>query len=250
MVISPAYFLRLQQRLSRISRVEIRPLPGYADSEMTRYRFHAILHVGQVGEALPEIEFLDWAERRLSLDGIRTMLQRRPGESIGLKRIQNARLQKDLKALASLRREGPVCTAGELRRQSDQEAETGIHPQSLLDLESEELGFRVSLSWAACLSDGSYDACFVPTQSRGKLASAAIGWPQPEASESVYLANAPGQRIIRSELIRQVNAHCAERLPNEMGPLDIQLVDTLARNADGEVDAAALLAHRTSSILF
>jgi SAM-dependent methyltransferase len=250
LVISPSYFLQSQQGLSRISRVEICPLRGYADSEMTRYRFHAILHVGHGRESLPEIEFLDWTERNWSLDDIRSMLQRRRGESIGIKRIQNARLEKDLMTLAILRNAGLTCTAGELRSKAEQEAQSGIHPQSLFDLESEELGFTVSLSWAACRSDGSYDACFLSTRSQGKLASATIRWPQPEASEIVCFANAPGQRIIRGELIRQLGAHCAERLPAETGLLDIELVDTLPRNVAGEVDASALLAHRTASHLF
>ena len=57
LVLSPAYFLLLQKRIAGISRVEIRLLRGNADSEMTRYRFQAIVHVGQRRDAPPEMDF-------------------------------------------------------------------------------------------------------------------------------------------------------------------------------------------------
>ena len=192
----------------------------------------------------------DWAEGRWTLSEVRSMLRQRPGESIGIKGIQNARLAKDLNALAGLRDAGRTSSAGELRRDVEQNVKNGIHPQALLDLESEDLGFRVFLSWAACRPGGSYDACFVPTRSGGKAPSAGIRWPQPEAADLVCFANAPGQANIRSALTRQLDAHCAESLPKDTGSVDIALVDMLPRMADGEVDVSALLAWRTASHLF
>jgi len=47
LVTSPAYFPALQRRLPKASRVEIQLRRGRADNEMTRYRYNAILHVGQ-----------------------------------------------------------------------------------------------------------------------------------------------------------------------------------------------------------
>ena len=63
-------------------------------------------------------------------------------------------LAHDLKALKGLRDAGRTSSAGELRSEVEENAKNGIHPQALLDLESEDLGFRVFLSWAASRPDG------------------------------------------------------------------------------------------------
>jgi SAM-dependent methyltransferase len=51
LVVSPAYFLSLRRRIPNISRVDIRPLRGHANNEMSGYRYQATLHVGQETEA-------------------------------------------------------------------------------------------------------------------------------------------------------------------------------------------------------
>jgi ubiquinone/menaquinone biosynthesis C-methylase UbiE len=241
LVISPAYFLALRRSIPKISRVDIRPLRGRADNEMTRFRYEAILHVGHEDAAEFDDDFPDWAERRWSLDDIRSFLRQHPNERVGIKGIPNVRLGKDLAAMAFLNSGDAAYTAGELRRHAEQSAERGIHPQSFFDLETEDLGFAVFLSWAACRRDGSYDVFLIPRESLRGVALPAIHWPKPDASEFVRLANAPGQLRFRNELVKQLLAHCSQNLPNEMVPAGIVLVDMLPRTADGEVAARELL---------
>jgi hypothetical protein len=138
-------------------------------------------------------------------------------------------------------------TAGEVRRGLEQNVGEGIHPQSLMDLEKEGLGFAVYLSWAACRADGSYDACFVPAGSLQEKTCTAIGWPEPDASEFVRVANAPGQGRLRNELTSQLIEHCSQNLPKEMILRDITLVDALARTPEGQVDSHILLAVRRAT---
>jgi hypothetical protein len=227
LILSPAYFLSLRHRFSKVSRVEIRLLRGRADNEMSRYRYEAILHVGHEVEAQSGDEFLDWTERKWTLDDFRSLLRQHPNERIGIKRIQNARIEKDIAALAILREAGASHTAGQLRRSLEQNVVGGIHPQALMDLEKEDLGFAVCLSWAACRPDGSYDACFVPAESLQEMTCPVIGWPEPDASEFVRFSNAPGQGKLRSELIDQLAAYCSQNLPQETVLRGITLVDTL-----------------------
>ena len=80
LVLSPAYFLSLRNRFPKISRVEIRPVRGRADNEMSRYRYEAILHVGYEEAALSEDEFSEWTESRQSLTDIRSSLLQHPTE--------------------------------------------------------------------------------------------------------------------------------------------------------------------------
>jgi len=229
LVLSPAYFLTLRHRHPKVSRVDIRPLGGRADNEMTRYRFAAILYIGGETKASTQEEFLDWTEYKWTLSEIRFMLMAHGNERIGIQHIRNSRVEKDLAALAILIDADNELSAAELRQRLEPTPVQGIHPQDLIDLESEGLGYSVILSWAACRPDGSYDACFVPKELRQGITSPAICWPEPEAREFMRLANAPGQGKMRNELIAQLLTHCSQHLPPELVPREITLVDSLAR---------------------
>ena len=191
LVLSPAYFRFLQRRFPKISSVEIQLRRGRADNEMTRYRYNAILHVGQGTEAANNVAFEAWAEGELAPDEIHSELLRRPNQPIGFKCIRNARIEKDLAVLKILRDADATRTALELRREGEQDVIPGIHPQDLLDLETDDSSFRVFLSWAACRPDGSYDALFIPRGSLQENRPSAIPWPEPEASEFVHLRTPP-----------------------------------------------------------
>jgi len=249
LVLSPAYFLSLRHWFPKITRVEIRPLRGHANNEMLRYRYQAIIHVGREEEGSSDNDFLNWAEGGWTLDDIRSMLLQHPNKRIGIKCIRNARIEKDLAALALLREADAPETARELRRKLEQNVEKGILPQDLIALGTEGLGFAVFLSWAGCRSDGSYDALFVPTHSLQGTTLPAINWPEPDAFEFAHFANAPGQGKFRNELVDRLLTHCSQNLPKEMVPRDIALVDTLVRTPEGDVDSSALLAARSASVL-
>ena len=229
LVLSPAYFLSLQDRFPKISRVDLRPLRGQADNEMTRFRYAAILHIGHDNPAVFDGEFFDWTEHRWGLDEIRSVLRQHSNQPFGIKGIRNARIEMDLAAMAILDGADPASTAGALRHKIEQNADEGLHPQSLFDLEKEGLGFAVFLSWAACRHDGSYDAFFLPKGSLEEGILPAIGWPKPDASEFARLANAPGQFKMRHELTSQLMVHCNQKLPKESVPREIILVDSLER---------------------
>jgi ubiquinone/menaquinone biosynthesis C-methylase UbiE len=241
LVLSPAYFLSLQNRFPRISRVDIRPLRGRADNEMTRFRYEAILHIGDDNPPIFDGEFLDWTECSWGLNEIRSEMRRRSNQPFGIKGIRNARIEKDLAAMAILDGADAAYTAGELRQRAQKNVDDGIHPQALFDLESEGLGFAVFLSWAACQHDGSYDAFFISKESLQGAALPAIKWLAPDASEFAHLSNAPGQVKFRNELIKQLVAHCRQKLPEALVPDQIALVDTFPRTAGGLVSDQALL---------
>ncbi len=227
MVISPAYFLSLPRRIPKISRVDIRPLRGRVDNEMTRFRYEVILHIAHDNAAHIKVEFLDWTEDEWTLDEIRSMATQHPNQPIGMKDIRNARLESDLAAMAILDGADATYTVKDLRHFAEQSAKEVIHPQALLDLETENLDFKVFLSWAACRRDGSYDACLIPAEQVQGMTSPAINWPGPDASEFVHFANAPGQVRMRNEFTAQLMAHCNQNLPQESVPGKIVLVDTL-----------------------
>lgn len=227
LVISPAYFLSLPRRYQKISRVDIRPLRGRADNEMTRFRYESILHIGPGTAQAFDGDFLDQADHSWTLDEIRALLKQHRDRPVGVKGIGNARITRDLAGLTILEAADDACPAGELRRKLDQREPEGIHPQALLDLETEELGFAVFLSWAACRNDGTLDAFFVPRQLLQGANPPAIKWPDPDASSCLHFANAPGQVKMRAELTNQLMELCNQALPQDSAPHTITLVDSL-----------------------
>jgi ubiquinone/menaquinone biosynthesis C-methylase UbiE len=226
LVLSPAYFLSLQGRLPRVSKVEIQLRQGRGDNEMSRYRYSAILHVGQAAEVPSEVSFEDWTEHAFTVDEIRSMLQE-CCEPFGLKRIKNVRVEKDIRALEMLKSDLAPRTAGELRREVERCNIRGIHPQDLIELGKANLDFEVLISWAACRSDGSYDALFIPRGLLEQNPAWSAQWPQPESSSFLRVASAPGQSLLRKELLERILTHCRSYLIGNMVPSKIGLVDTL-----------------------
>ena len=227
LVLSPAYFLSLPRRFPKVSRVDIRHLRGRADNEMTRFRYEAILHIGTDSAPVFEGESLDWADRKTTVDEIRSVLNQHAGRPIGIKNIRNARIERDLAAMAILDAADAAAPVSELRHKVEQTAVGGIHPQDLFDLENEDLGFAVFLSSAACRKDGTFDAFFIPKQNLKESVFPAINWPAPDASAFLHHANAPGQVKTRNDLTAQLMEFCKQNLPQDSVPGAIILVDSL-----------------------
>ncbi len=247
LVLSPAYFLSLKNQFPEVSRVEIRPRRDRCDNEMSRYRYHAVLHVGHESRGSSSVEFVDWTRHEFTLDDIRAWLQRQRGEWVGIKAIGNARLDEDLEALARLAAADAEDTAGARRGAKSHTLRRGVNPRDLVDLGA-SLGFQVNLSWAACRADGSYDAVFVPSPSPPGTSCLAIEWPEAGASEFVRFANAPGQEKFRSQLLDQLLTHCRQNLPPTMVPDDIAIVDGLVTTDDASRDLCGAVSGESSAL--
>jgi SAM-dependent methyltransferase len=229
--VSPAYFLGLAAKHKKLSRVEIEPRPGHTDNEMTRYRYNAILHVGEPSEPGDDVPFEDWREHRWGLEKIRELL-RKQTSPFGIKSIPNPRVERDVIALDELKSGDDSMTARDLKRKLEQASTCGIHPQDLVDLAKNVGGVEIRLSWAACLRDGSYDAAFFPAESLESSASQTICWPQPVQEEYLTLTSWPGQSKLRSDFVDQISTFCKGNLPPELIPAEFKLVDTLPNVED------------------
>ncbi len=223
LILSPAYFLSLKDCFPRVSGIEIRLRRDRTDNEMSRYRYHAILHIGHPRPAPVEMKFLDWTDD-WSLPEIRSFLEGARGQGVGLKAVRNRRLEKDLTLFERLSRSDANDTAAQLRS-GDAQAR-GLYPQALLDLGA-ELNVQTLLSWAACRADGSYDVAFIPAQAAAGRSCIAVNWPEPEAADCMHFSNAPGQGQFRTELKKLLLEHCRQHLPEEIIPQEITFIDAL-----------------------
>jgi SAM-dependent methyltransferase len=239
LVVSPGYFLSLPRRFSAITQVEIYPRRGSCDNEMTRFRFDAILRVGNVSISRLEISFPDPPPAGWQVNEMRSLLTAGKTNAVGFARVSNSRVEKDIRLLALLAGADLQQTLGELQDHHEQAG--GIHPEEIMRLAG-ETGYKAAISWASCYSDGSYDAAFVRQGSSDDDAFPAIQWPQPSPANFVYFTNAPGQAKIWEKLVDDVLSHCRVRLPDELVPGTLYVVDSFPRVGDGCVDFDALVA--------
>jgi acyl-CoA synthetase (AMP-forming)/AMP-acid ligase II len=145
-----------------------------------------------------------------------------------------------VRLLALLANADPAQTLAELRKHLDETQTRGIHPEEIARLAA-ETGYKVAISWASCYSDGSYDAAFVRQRSTDDKGFPAIQWRLPSPVDFVYFTNAPGQAKILEKLADELLAHCRLRLPGELVPESLYVVDSFPRRSDGTVDCDALL---------
>jgi len=242
LVISPAYFLALQRRIPKIGAIETQPKGGQSDNELTRFRFDAALHIGASWPEPAALSWLDWVAQPLTLQAIGELLRDQGRETLAIKRIANARVEKDVEALAAIANSNDEETVDDLRKRLNSLEPRGIDPQKLWSL-GEQLGYRVHASWMACRSDGSYEAVFQRLGASEKSASSMIKWPAPELDSDNLerYANSPGRAVQRQRLPDELLDHCKSRLPTDLCPESVILLDALPLTVDDKLDRQALL---------
>jgi hypothetical protein len=210
-----------------LSGAEIRLKRGRSDNEMTRFRYDVVLHVGDKGNAGTEVEWRDWTEDEGGIDDIRRSLKNEKPGSVAISGIRNARIEKDMEAVKRVSDPGARETAGELKKELEAAELSGIAPEGLCSA-GESAGYRVELSWAGCQADGSFDA--VLSRSDGAPEGwKPLKWPQPSTTgvELARYTNVPGQNAFRERLVQKLLSYCKEKLPGNLVPSAVIVVDAL-----------------------
>jgi hypothetical protein len=239
LVLAPSYFLSLQQRFPKVSRVEILPRRGTRDNEMTRFRYDAILWIGSDSAKATKIPFLDPPAGGWEVGEIRSLLTAGNTRAVGLARVGNSRVEKDVRLLSQLDTADHLQAFSELRSEVDQYEPRGIHPEEIFRIAA-ETGREAAVSWASSYRDGSYDAVFVRKHSSHDRVFP-VEWPQPGLADFVYFSNSPGQADVKKKLMDTLKSHCQARLRDELVPKQWHVVDSFPRGTNGIVDCEALV---------
>jgi amino acid adenylation domain-containing protein len=235
LLVDPEFFATLSTKLPRISHVEIHLKRGQAHNELTRFRYDVVLHVG---DNLPQelsCDWLSWDRDSLNLASLREQLKSRP-DALGITRIPNARISKDVAALAALKH-GPVPnTVGELKDFLNREPNAGIEPEDFWGI-AEELGYAAEIRPSQAAVDGTFDVVF-----RRPNANEIVRFPSETHAMrplDVYATNPLRSRLLR-DLVPDLRLWLDDKLPEYMIPTHFVLLESLPLSPNGKVDRKAL----------
>ena len=243
LVIDPGFFHALQQRVSKISRVEVQVKRGRHHNEMSEFRYDVVLHIGEEAVANPDCTWLDWQKQKLSVEELRRRLGQASTEMMGVTGVPNARVAAAVdiyKLLAA--HEGPNA-AGELKSAAEMSVQGALEPEDLWAL-GDELSCDVKIGWPVAKTDGCLNVVFRKKEAGAKRGDdwampAAPGEPRVFKPLSAY-ANNPLAVAIARNLVPQVRRLASQKLPEYMVPSAFVVLDSLPLTENGKVDRRAL----------
>jgi amino acid adenylation domain-containing protein len=220
LLVAPGYLRWLCTQIPGLGHADIQLRRGHGDDEMTRYRYDAVLHVG---DSPPPVELA--ATRAWQALGDLAALERwlageRPAVAT-LLGVPNARVHADV--IASLGGAEPA------------DRGAAVAPEALWSL-GERLGYQVRVRWSEAHGPGALD----------------VLWEDGPATARPWPAGAPASRPIADgvsnplrgkqerAMAAMLREHLRRVLPEVMIPSTLLLLDALPRTATGKVDRKAL----------
>jgi natural product biosynthesis luciferase-like monooxygenase protein len=233
LVIDPELFHALGAELADLDDVEIQLKRGRHGNEMSRFRYDVVLRKRGAAAAPDAPPPAGRAVRAPTLAELQQLLAEGP-DLVDAHDIPNARVWREIEAVARLSREPRPATVAELRAILDGDPAAAVDPESLWTLAPD---YDVSVTWSAS-GPHAFDARF---RRRGAARLRSSNGARPAAPKPwAHYARGPERRAAGAELVPDLRASLKQTLPSYMIPSAFVVLDALPLTTNGKVNRKAL----------
>jgi aryl carrier-like protein len=239
LVIDPRWFMKFQRAHPRIARLKIEPRRGRLHNELTRFRYDVVFEVGSTSETDAPDRTMSWNDLA-GLDDLRRRLHSFEDAVVAVRDVPNARLEREVRAVALLNGDACPRTVGELRRELDMAARHGIEPEDVWQL-AEEGRYEVHVVAAESGHMDRFDVVLRDTAP----ASRSVVDCSPRCDETDddafrALTNVPFGQSHEDRWTATLRTALQAKLPAHMIPSTFVVLDQMPLTPNGKVDRRAL----------